>query len=164
MEIYLLRHSHAGDPAKWHGDDASRPLSERGRNQATRLARHLRAIDVRPDVIVSSPKARSRETAEIIGRALGRGVTLDERAASGLGLPELGGIIREAGMPASVMIVGHDPDLSALLAEMTGGPPILMRKGSLARVDVDPPTPDRPLARGCGTLAWLVPPELLDRA
>jgi len=45
MELYLLRHAHAGDPAKWSGDDGDRPISAKGRGQAERLGRLLAAIE-----------------------------------------------------------------------------------------------------------------------
>jgi phosphohistidine phosphatase SixA len=53
-------------------------------------------------------------------------------------------------------VVGHDPDFSDLVAELTGFPSLSMKKGAFVRVDVD-----RPLRAGAGTLAWLVPPDLL---
>ncbi len=56
---------------------------------------------------------------------------------------------------AGPSVVGHDPDFSELVSELVGAP-IPMRKGALARIDVE-----RPLAPGAGDLRWLVPPDLL---
>jgi phosphohistidine phosphatase len=159
MELYLLRHAHAGDPAKWTGDDAVRPLSAKGRSQCERLGSFLAGIGFQPDAIVSSPKVRALETAELIAEFLGIGVTTDDRLVIGFDLAALGGLVRDTGEPARLVVVGHDPDFSDLLAELTDAPSILMRKGALARVDLElPPAP------GAGTLRWLVPPELLERA
>lgn len=158
MELYLLRHAHAGDPTKWSGDDADRPLSARGRRQAERLGRLLAGAGFEPDVIVSSPKARSAQTAEIVAEALGARVRTDERLAFGFGLGDLAALVRELGGPAQLVVVGHDPDFSDLLAELVGTSSIPMRKGALARVDLDgDPAP------GAGLLRWLVPPDLLGR-
>jgi phosphohistidine phosphatase SixA len=81
----------------------------------------------------------------------------DDRLASGFDLWDLERLVREAANPARLMIVGHDPDFSALLAELTGAPALPMPKGALARVDIDGPP-----GAGTGILRWLVPPELLE--
>jgi len=159
MELYLLRHAHAGDPAKWTGDDAVRPLSARGRAQCERLGSFLASIGFRPDAIVSSPLARALETAELVAGSLGAAVTLDDRLGIGFDMAALGDLVRDSGAWTRLVVVGHDPDFSELLAELTGAPSIPMRKATLARVDLEPPpTP------GAGTLRWLVPPDLLERA
>ena len=60
--------------------DPDTPLSERGRRQATVLARHVGAAEGhRPDVILSSPYARAAETARIVAAAVGLDPVLDER-------------------------------------------------------------------------------------
>lgn len=158
MELYLLRHAHAGDPAKWTGDDADRPLSSRGRRQADRLGRQLAEVGVKPDAIVASPRVRAAETAEIVAAAIGGHARTDERLASEFGLAGLADLVRDLGRPGRLLIVGHDPDFSELLADLVGAPSIPMRKGALARVDLD----DDP-APGVGLLRWLAPPDLLDR-
>jgi phosphohistidine phosphatase len=103
--------------------------------------------------------ARALETAELLAESLGTEVTTDDRLAIGFDLAALGDLARDTGNPARLVVVGHDPDFSDLLAELTGAPGIPMRKATLARVDIDiPPTP------GAGTLRWLIPPELLTQA
>jgi phosphohistidine phosphatase SixA len=114
LRIHLVRHAHAGDPARWDGPDAARPLSRKGRRQATRLGALLATADIRPERIVSSPKVRARETAELLGAALGVTPTLDDRLAEDCDLDELKAVVADAAT-ADVMIVGHDPYLSELL-------------------------------------------------
>src|SRR5437667_10306579 len=104
VELYLVRHAHAGDPAKWTGPDERRPLSEKGRQQAERLARHLAAVRPELDVILSSPKVRARETADPIAQALGLSVQIDERLAGGLTLAALDEALAEADDPAAAMV------------------------------------------------------------
>ena len=48
VEIYLLRHADAGDPTAFRGDDAQRPLSDKGRRQASSMGRFLIAINTIP--------------------------------------------------------------------------------------------------------------------
>jgi phosphohistidine phosphatase len=156
VELYLLRHAHAGDPMKWHGPDDRRPLSSKGNAQIERLTRLLKSIGFAPAAILSSPLQRAWETAEPLAAALGMEVQVEERLAEPLGLAELEAILTDAGDPKSAVIVGHDPAFSGLVASLTGAPDIPMRKGALARIDAA-----RPLRAGGGTLRWLIPPDLL---
>ena len=156
VELYLVRHAHAGDPARWTGPDERRPLSAKGRLQAERLGRHLAAIRLDLEAIVSSPKVRARETADLVASALGIGVRIDERLGGGLTIRSLEDLLADAGNPSRAMIVGHDPDFSELAADLAGAPSIPMRKGALARLDAT-----RPLRPGGAILRWLLPPDAL---
>jgi phosphohistidine phosphatase len=158
-ELHLLRHADAGDPMAWHDDDAKRPLSDKGEKQADRLGKFLAGIGFKPDAVITSPKVRAAKTAEIVAGHLGVPVAVDDRLAGGLDADSLGEVLRDAGDPARPVVVGHDPDFSDLLAELCGATALPMRKGALARVDIQ--TPLRP---GSGTLRWLVPPDLLKPA
>ena len=156
LELYLLRHADAGDSGTWTRPDAERPLSEKGLRQARRMARHLAALGLEPDAIVTSPKVRAAETAAAVGEALHRGVTEDDRLADMLEIGTLEGILHAAGDPRRAILVGHDPDMSELLATLVGATALTMRKGALARVDLTPP-----IAPGAGVLRWLIPPDAL---
>ncbi len=159
MELYLLRHAHAGDPAAWDGPDAARPLSEKGERQADRLGRYLSNIGFAPDAVITSPKVRAARTAELVALHLAVPVGIDDRLGGGLMLESLEALLADAGDPAKTVLVGHDPDFSELLALLVGALRIPMRKGALARVDAD-----LPLRPAGGILRWLVPPDLvLDR-
>lgn len=68
MPVLLVRHAAAGDRRAWDGDDASRPLDERGRRQAAGLVEALAGFDVAR--VVSSPAERCRQTVDPL--ALGR--------------------------------------------------------------------------------------------
>lgn len=154
--LHLLRHAHAGDPETWPGPDDLRPLSKRGRRQAERLGAFLAEHDIRPDVIVSSPKVRAQQTADRVAEALGLRVELDHRLGSGYDLGQLEDIVLASGGDAP-MLVGHDPDLSFALARLVGGAGLTMRKGALATLEVR-----QPFRTGGATLRWLVPPDLLE--
>jgi phosphohistidine phosphatase len=153
--IHLLRHAHAGDSADWDGPDSTRPLTEKGRGQADRLGRFLAAQGFRPEVILTSPKVRAAQTAEIVAGHLGLPVGIEERLAGAVDRGTVGAILAEHGSPPSVVLVGHDPDFSDLLATLCGAD-IPMRKGALARIEAD-----LPLEPGTAVLRWLVPPDLL---
>src|SRR3954466_7196461 len=63
MNLYLIRHAEAADPAE-HATDEERPLTDRGRDQAKRLGAALARHEVRPAVVLTSPLVRARQTAE----------------------------------------------------------------------------------------------------
>jgi phosphohistidine phosphatase len=155
VELCLLRHAHAGDSDTWHQPDELRPLTEKGRRQAERLGRLLAAAGCTPDAVLTSPLVRARETAAIVADILGVTARDEPRLGEALDLATLDAILDAAGSPRRPIIVGHDPDFSGLVSELVGAP-IAMRKGSLARIDVE-----RPLDAGAGALRWLVPPDLL---
>ncbi|TFG69573.1 MAG: histidine phosphatase family protein [Thermomicrobiales bacterium] len=155
-ELYVLRHAHAGDPSGWTGDDDDRPLSDKGERQAERLGRFLERIGFVPDAIISSPKTRAAQTAEILAAQLGVEYSLDPRLAGEVEVATVDDILRDARDPARLVIVGHDPDFSDLVGQLSGATGITMRKGSMARIDVV-----RPLAAGRAAFRWLLPPDLL---
>jgi len=159
IALLLLRHAHAGDPARWEGDDADRPLSEKGRRQAKDLGGLLALIDEPPDLFISSPKVRALQTAEGVVKALRDRVpvVVDERLGGPLDVAALNAILDEAGPVYRPCLVGHDPDFSELLGELIGTRPIPMRKSALARIDF----PGDEVAPGAGTLRYLLPPELV---
>ena len=156
MLLHLLRHAHAGDPSSWNGPDAARPLSDKGQGQSERLGAHLASIGFTTDAIITSPKLRAAQTAEIVAGHLGVPVVTDDRLASSLDLPTIEAVLRDAGDPERPVLVGHDPDFSELVAMLTAAAGIPMRKGALARIELD-----RPLRPGGGTMRWLLPPDAL---
>ena len=157
IALHLLRHAHAGDPAKWGGDDDVRPLSERGRAQAVRLGKLLAASGDAPDLFVTSPRLRASQTADLVAKEVGAKVVVDERLAGPLDPDVVDAVVRAAGDAKRPCLVGHDPDFSALLGELVGLDVIPMRKGTIARVDFT----GEAVAAGRGTLRYLLPPELL---
>lgn len=154
-ELYLVRHADAGDPEAWTRPDAERPLSDKGRRQAQRLGAFLARLGFAPDRIVSSPKLRALDTARIVGDAIGLDVQTDDALAGPFGLDELRALVAK-GHADQIVIVGHDPDFSELLAELVGAPELPMKKGALARVDLP-----RSIAPAAGILRWLIPPDVL---
>ena len=155
VRVHLLRHAHAGSAFEWTGDDDLRPLTHKGRQQSERLGVFLEAHAIRPDVIVSSPKVRAQQTAEIVAAKLGMTVKLDQRLGSGFGKSELWALLDETGA-REPLFVGHDPDLSALLCYLVDAAEINLKKGALATIDLQ-----TKLGDGDGELRWLLPAELL---
>jgi phosphohistidine phosphatase len=156
VQLYLLRHAHAGDPMKWHGPDDVRPLSEKGRLQAERLGLFLAGTGFAPSTIVSSPKVRALETAQLVATALGLPVRVDDALAGPVDIDSLEALLSSLGDPGRPLLVGHDPAFSQLAGDLTGLAELPIRKGGLVRIDLM-----RPCEAGAGLVRWLLPPELL---
>ncbi len=157
MLLHLLRHADAGDPAAWTGPDAARPLSDKGRkpDRAAR-ASSWRAIGFKADVVITSPKLRAAQTAELVAERIADVVTEDERLAGSLDLDAVEAILADAGDPDARRPRGSRPGLQRAPVRAVRAAGVTMRKGALARIEVD-----RPLRPGAGTLRWLLPPDAL---
>ena len=157
LRIYFLRHGKAWSRADWREDDDLRPLTDAGEALMRAEGRAMKAMGLAPDVIVTSPLARARRTAEIVAEELGMSARLldDRRLADGFDAAGLAEIVAREAPAASLMVVGHEPDFSATVAELTGGGRVDFKKGGLARVDVRGPQLDD------GMLAWLLTPALI---
>ena len=123
--IWFLRH---GDAEDTH-PDWDRRLTDKGRRQARDAGLALARLGVSLDLCISSPRVRARETAELACEALGIEVTLEERLAGGAFDP----LELAAGLD-DVLLVGHEPDFSMAVADLTGAR-VDMKKGGLAGTD-----------------------------
>ncbi|HKA82825.1 MAG TPA: histidine phosphatase family protein [Acidimicrobiales bacterium] len=81
MRLYVIRHGHAGSRASWEGPDATRPLSRRGRKQASGIAEHLAGVGL--SRLVSSPSARCVQSLEPLADRLGLRIDTDDRLLEG---------------------------------------------------------------------------------
>jgi phosphohistidine phosphatase len=155
--LYFLRHGKAGQP-RAHNDDA-RELTSRGVSALHAAAPLWRRLDLRPDVVISSPLPRALQTAELFveGVGLREPPMVDDRLRPGASWGDLASAAAEHSDAQRVMFVGHEPDLSAAVAELTGASSIRLRKGGLAAVEL----PGAPEA-GSGELTLLIDPDLYD--
>ena len=155
--IYFLRHGKAVARAAWDGEDGLRPLTADGEALMRREADGIRRLGLALDVIVTSPLIRARDTALLVAAALDPpdGLIEDARVAHGFDARALERIVGDHAEAAELMIVGHEPEFSAAIAELIGGGCVDMKKGGLARVDVSGPGLED------GVLAWLLTPSQL---
>lgn len=155
MELLLLRHGKAEANGHPFGD-GERQLVEKGFEQARAAGELLLKADRLPEVVLTSPLLRAKQTAEAFCEAAGIPGPIDQRwLVCGMS-PEraIKELVAYTGFQR-VMIVGHEPDLSALLAYFLGalGGAIEMKKGALAGIEIHPPGRH-------GMLQFLVPPKL----
>jgi phosphohistidine phosphatase len=160
MRVVLLRHAIAVPRETPGVADDDRPLTPKGRRRFRRGARGLSRLLDRPDVLLTSPRRRARETAELAGRAWGRTTPVLEPALADES-PErvLAALARRPG-DTTIVLVGHEPQLSRVLASLLGtraSGRLALGKGGAALLELDGPP------RAGGRLLWLLSPRLLRR-
>ena len=136
--VFLVRHAKAAPRDGWTGSDRDRPLVDKGRRQAERLARALGPEG--PVLVAASPWLRCRQTATPLAAAVGCRVELDDRL--GYDAPDLAGWVDAmAGDHPGQAVVGVSHGdlipLFLLRAGLLSGPPDL-RTGSLVRLEARP--------------------------
>jgi len=137
MEIWLMRHAAAEERAS-SGRDADRTLSEDGHRRAREVARGLAELEPGIQLILTSPYARARQTAEPVARALRLSGRLRETQAlePASDPEEILDEIRSEKVEG-VLLVGHEPHLGNLLGRLVAGHAgleIPMRKAAVARL------------------------------
>lgn len=116
--LVLVRHAKSdwGDPGL---DDHDRPLNDRGMRDAPALAARLSATGLRPDAVLTSTALRARTTASFFASAFG---LEPEPDADLYGAPATALLRAAAARRApTVILVAHDPGMTALAERLTGG-------------------------------------------
>lgn len=116
MEVYLVQHGEA----KGEGEDPLRPLSEKGRQEAQRVAEALGKVGIRTPHIMHSGKLRARQTAEIFAESLGPSEVREMIGLAPNDNPEAAESFLE-GAKEPIMLVGHLPHLSRLASLLITG-------------------------------------------
>lgn len=160
MILYLARHAWAFAPdARQFPDDDQRPLTPEGRKRFGRVAKKLARRGVRPELIVSSPLLRCRQTADIWSQRLDGAPTVVEQHALGPG-SDLEWLARWSAEQSvgELAWVGHAPDVGRLTSELIGGngADVDFAKGAVAAIRFA-----ENVAIGGGELAWLVTAKML---
>ncbi|HSQ39958.1 MAG TPA: phosphohistidine phosphatase SixA, partial [Anaerolineales bacterium] len=146
-----------------YGDDSVRPLTEKGREKMKRIAAALKDLGAAPDLIVSSPYVRASQTAAILAKEL---KYKEELSYSDFLVPmgepgDMIGEINEKYTVDELMLVGHEPSLSALVSVLLAGNAdiaIDLKKGGVCCLSVDDLRYDRK-----ATLEWLITPKISTR-
>lgn len=159
--LYLLRHA----KSSWDDStlaDFDRPLNGRGRRAAPLVAGFMREKGIRPGLVISSPAARARQTAELVTGAGGVDAPLefDGRIYEAHPL-DLLKVVRGADESvAELMLVGHNPGLEELTARLTGE---RERLPTAALVCIELTAESWPqVEEHGGRLDWVVTPRGLD--
>ena len=116
MDLYILRHADAVDRAP---TDALRELTPKGLSQASRVAAFLRPLERRPEIVLTSPFVRARQTAAAIAKACKVDLIEVPWAACGMQPSVAQREIQGYATFKTVLLCGHQPDLSHLIAAYT---------------------------------------------
>jgi phosphohistidine phosphatase len=147
-QLWLLRHGEA-EPHDT-GPDDDRRLTERGEGQARAAGRALAALEITFQAVYTSPKVRARDTARLACEALACEAMDHGSLREGFTADDARELLHA---DERVLVVGHEPDFSQVVYDLTGGR-IDMKKGGVAGVRMDG-------ARG--ELIVLLRPRELDR-
>src|SRR2546430_2734265 len=119
MRIYLMRHATAEDAGS--GPDAGRPLTEQGRREAREAGAAIRERKAALTSVLTSPRLRARETAELAAEAIGLKTPIQVRerlscgATSDIFLDEI-----DSAGGGELLLVAHNPELSAFASSLAG--------------------------------------------
>jgi phosphohistidine phosphatase len=157
MDLILIRHADASRDAP---TDFDRDLTGKGEKQSTKVGRFLDYLGIKPDIILTSPLVRAKQTADLVDEVLKTkgGVVEDERLACGMDAKAAFAMLKDHKDKDSVAFVGHEPDFSNLCASLMGMESaycIDVKKASCALFDVE----ERKV--GGAALKWMVPPKLM---
>jgi phosphohistidine phosphatase len=155
MNLYLLRHADAATVAE---TDEARCLSEKGLEQAKKVARLCEVQRLQLSLVLTSPVRRAHETALIVSAHLRTKIQVVPWLACGAEPDQVLHELRSFAAESDVMLVGHEPDFSLLAAHLLGLPAtasIRVRKASLTRIEMDALQP------GTGRLQYSVPCKFL---
>jgi phosphohistidine phosphatase len=158
----MIRHAIAVDEGSpEYADDSQRPLTDKGKKKMRQIAKGLRALGVEFDLILSSPYIRATETAEILADVfkIKKEMLFSDNLVP-MGDPEL--LIAEMNekyTASSIVLVGHEPFLSALvglLVSESTNIDMAIKKGGVCRLSADDLHHTRK-----ATLEWLLTPGVL---
>lgn len=159
MDLYILRHGIAA-PHGGYADDSERPLTKEGIEEMKEIAKAMQKLKIDFEAVYSSPYVRARETAEIVVKKLEieKRLTIKNQLKAEADPQILIDEIRAMkDWPASLLLVGHEPYLSSLIAVLTSGNInmlITLKKGGFCKMDVVEPRYGR-----CASLEWLMTPK-----
>ena len=134
--------------------DAQRRLTPAGIRRMQRAARVMARLEIRPARVFSSPRVRSRQTADIVAAALGVKVVERQALDYGFSAAALPALLAELPTDADLLCVGHNPYLPMVVQELSGAQ-VSMKPGGLARLKL---YDDARL----GILEWLITPRVFD--
>ncbi len=161
MELFILRHGEAGQRSL--SSDRIRPLTSAGRTEIFEIAKALKIIGLKFDLVVTSPLKRAYDTAMIVSEVFNIGSKVqvwNELAPEGKRI-EIYKKISQVREEYSVLIVGHQPLLGEMVNEIihkSKSSPcnLLLKKGGIVRI--------RLLRKSNipkGELKWLLTPRIL---
>ncbi len=162
VDLYLIRHGLAGEHGSYANDD-ERPLTDEGRQKTRQVAKRLKELDIRFDLMLTSPLVRAQQTAAIL-----RDAKLTQNLQESVHLAPGGDIdpwlewlqTWRSSDHTRLALVGHEPSLSTWAETLVWGQArgvLILKKAGIIGLTL--PSQQPPL--GNSSLFWLAPPRFL---
>ena len=156
MVAYFLRHADAEPRIT---SDQERKLTPKGLEQSEKAGKFMARCGLLPEIILTSPVVRARQTAQVVAEKLGDAeVSEVDWLACGMSAETCLMELKARQGTASVLLVGHEPDFSETIATMLGvsdAGAIKVRKAALTGIEL------LDFRAGEGQLHFLVPARLM---
>src|SRR5919197_636432 len=134
QQLWLLRHGDAEPHGLRH--DADRRLTAKGEKQARQAGEALARLGLEFAAVYTSPRVRARDPAHLAAKPLKADPLVHQPLSAGFDADEARTLLAAAGDDARVLVVGHEPDFSQTVHDLTGAR-IDLKKGGLAAVRLD---------------------------
>ena len=163
MDLFILRHGEAGQRLSTGRGDFQRSLTTAGQKEVSDIAKSLKELGTKFDVVITSPLKRAHQTAAIVAKTLKIEKKMqdwDESSPEGNRI-DLYNKLSHLKQQSLVLVVGHEPYLSKMVSEIifdgNDGGRIALKKSGLARIRIISSAP-----KFQGELRWLLTPKLLS--
>jgi phosphohistidine phosphatase len=156
--LYVLRHAIAA-PRDGELPDGERPLTRKGREKLEKVVRGMRRLELAFDEVWTSPLVRARDTAAVVADAFGKPLVETQHLLPGASAQKLVQQIAARRAAGDLILVGHEPFLSRLVAVLVAGETtanVTLRKAGLCKLALTRIEYGR-----CAALEWLLTPGLL---
>ena len=164
MDLFILRHGDAGnrlsDPIK----DTKRQLTVSGKKEVVEIAKSLKKLGVKFNIIFSSPLARAFQTAKIIAEEykFTKQIEQSEELKPNGSKDFLYNKLSKLNIDSVILIVGHEPYLSSMINDIISNNKnsnnIILKKAGLSRIKITSTVPKLK-----GELRWLLTPRILKK-
>ena len=150
-QLWFLRHGEA-EPHDARPDELRR-LTPRGEDQSRAAGRALAALELTFQLVATSPRVRSRDTARLACEVLDCEPVEHDALSKGFDVDDAIELAHAAGPDKRLLLVGHNPDFDQVLHDLTGAR-VGLKKGGIAGVRLEGRR---------GTLIALLRPREIDR-
>ena len=172
MDLFILRHGYAGNRLSDPMKDTKRQLTVSGKKEVVEIAKSLKKLGVKFNVIFSSPLARAFQTAKIIAEEykLTEQIEQSEELKPDGSKGSLYNKLSKLSIDSVILIVGHEPYLSSMINDIisnnadtdrnynTNHNNIILKKAGLSRIKITSTVPKLK-----GELRWLLTPRILKK-
>ena len=165
MDLFILRHGYAGNRLPDPREDTKREITVSGKKEVVEIAKSLKKLGVKFNVIFSSPFTRAFQTAQIIAEEykLTEQIEQSEELKPDGSKGSLYNKLSKLSIDSVILIVGHEPYLSSMINDIISNNEnhnnnIILKKAGLSRIKITSTVP-----KFKGELRWLLTPRILKK-